>query len=103
MNPRRAPPEYNPNMPSQPDLTATAPNPIATAAQPHMSSQLDWALLVLPGLIWGASFLFIAEGLEALAPDGITFLRFVIGFSVLSLVPGARRPVLASDRAGIAW
>jgi drug/metabolite transporter (DMT)-like permease len=57
----------------------------------------------MPGLIWGASFLFIAEGLEALAPDGVTFLRFVTGFLALALVPGARRPVLASDRAGIAW
>ena len=64
---------------------------------------IDWALLVTPGLIWGASFLFIAEGLEAVAPDGITFLRFVIGFATLSLVPGARQAVRASDRAGIAW
>jgi drug/metabolite transporter (DMT)-like permease len=64
---------------------------------------LDCALLVLPGLIWGASFLLIAEGLNALAPDGVTFLRFVIGFVCLSLIPGARRPVLASDRVGIAW
>jgi drug/metabolite transporter (DMT)-like permease len=67
------------------------------------SSVLDWALLVVPGLIWGASFLFIAESLEALAPDGVTFVRFVIGFVTLSLVPGARRPVLSRDRAGIAW
>jgi drug/metabolite transporter (DMT)-like permease len=63
----------------------------------------DWAILALPGLIWGASFLFIAQGLEALAPDGVTFLRFVIGFITLSLVSGARRPVLASDRVGIGW
>ncbi len=63
----------------------------------------EWTLLVAPGLIWGASFLFIAEGLEALAPDGITFLRFVIGFATLSCVPGARRPVLATDRRAIAW
>ena len=64
---------------------------------------MDWALLLVPGLIWGASFLFIAQSLEALAPDGITFLRFVIGFVSLSFVPGARQPVLKSDRAGIAW
>lgn len=56
-----------------------------------------------PGLIWDASFLFIAEGLEAVAPDGITFLRFVIGFATLSCVLGARRAVHASDRLGIAW
>ena len=67
------------------------------------ASHLDWVLLAVPGVIWGASFLFIAEGLEAMAPDGITFSRFVIGFVTLSLIPGARRPVLASDRAGIAW
>jgi hypothetical protein len=53
---------------------------------------LDWALLVLPGLIWRASFLFIAESLEALAPDGVAFARLAIGFLTLSLVPGARRP-----------
>ncbi len=67
------------------------------------SNLLDWTLLVLPGVIWGASFLFIAEGLEAVPPDGITFLRFVIGFLTLSMIPDARRAVLPSDRAGIAW
>jgi drug/metabolite transporter (DMT)-like permease len=76
---------------------------IAAPATTPSSGRFDWALLALPGLIWGASFLFIAQGLEALAPDGVTFSRFVIGFLTLSLVPGARRPVLKSDRAGIAW
>jgi drug/metabolite transporter (DMT)-like permease len=97
-------------MPTQLDLTATAPLPAATSktvARPPSSStssgQVDWALLLVPGLIWGASFLFIAQGLEAMAPDGVTFTRFIVGFLTLSLVPGARRPVLASDRTGIAW
>lgn len=93
-------------MSTVPALSATTPLPTATnltVAQVSSSSLLDWALLVLPGLIWGASFLFIAESLEALAPDGVTFLRFVIGFLTLSLVPGARRPVLVRDRVGIAW
>lgn len=74
----------------------------ALPAASRSSVQFEWALLVLPGLIWGASYLFIAQALEALAPDGITFARFAIGFVTLSLVPGARRPVLRSDRAGIA-
>src|SRR5882724_7384913 len=73
-------------------------------AEPRpISGVLDWTLLAVPGLIWGASFLFIAEGLEALAPDGVTFVRFVIGFLTLSFVPAARRPVLREDRIGIGW
>ena len=79
------------------------PGTSVSVAEPASSSRLDWVLLVLPGVIWGTSFLFIAEGLDALAPDGVSFMRFVIGFLTLSLVPGARRPVLASDRIGIFW
>jgi drug/metabolite transporter (DMT)-like permease len=65
-------------------------------------SIVDWALLVVPGVIWGASFLFIAEGLEAVAPNGVTFTRIAIGFLTLSLFPSARRPVARSDWAGTA-
>src|SRR5262245_41782390 len=61
------------------------------------------ALLWIPGLIWGASFLFIAESLEALPPDGATFLRFVIGFLSLTFVTAARRPILRSDWKGVVW
>src|SRR6187455_474419 len=62
----------------------------------------DLALLVVPGVIWGASFLFIAEGLEAVAPNGVTFARIAIGFLTLSLFPTARRPVARADWAGTA-
>jgi drug/metabolite transporter (DMT)-like permease len=68
-----------------------------------VSVLLDWTLLLVPGLVWGASFFFIAEGLEALAPDGVTFLRLLIGFVTLSLVPGARGPVERRDWVGIVW
>ena len=68
-----------------------------------LSSTADWALLVLPGLIWGASFLFIAEGLEVMAPDGVTFGRIAIGFVTLSLIPAVRAPVRRADWAGTAW
>ena len=67
------------------------------------SSPADWVLLAGPGLIWGASFLFIAEGLEALAPNGITFLRILIGFMTLALVPAARRPVPREAWKPIVW
>jgi drug/metabolite transporter (DMT)-like permease len=62
----------------------------------------DVALLVVPGVIWGASFLFIAEGLAAVAPNGVTFARIAIGFLTLSLFPSARRPVARADWAGTA-
>ena len=63
---------------------------------------VDGLLLVVPGVIWGASFLFIAEGLEAVAPNGVTFTRIAIGFLTLSLFPSARRPVARTDWAGTA-
>jgi drug/metabolite transporter (DMT)-like permease len=69
---------------------------------------VDWLLLVVPGVIWGASFLFIAEGLEAIGPNGVTFVRIAVGFLTLSLVPAARRPLQRTDRAataalGVLW
>jgi drug/metabolite transporter (DMT)-like permease len=64
---------------------------------------VDWLLLILPGCIWGASFLFIAEGLASVAPNGVTFSRIAIGFVTLALIPAARRPIRAADRAKTAW
>ncbi len=63
---------------------------------------MTWILVVGPGLIWGASFLFIAEGLQAVAPMGVTFVRIAIGFATLSLAPSARRSVAPADRRKIA-
>lgn len=66
---------------------------------PH--SPADWLLLAAPGFIWGASFLFIAEALEAMPPNAITFTRLAIGFTALSMIPQARRPVLREDWGGV--
>jgi drug/metabolite transporter (DMT)-like permease len=63
----------------------------------------EWLLLAVPGLIWGASFLFIAEGMRAIGPCGLAFVRIFIGFATLSLFPAARRHVARSDWAGIVW
>jgi drug/metabolite transporter (DMT)-like permease len=62
----------------------------------------DWLLLVVPGVIWGASFLFIAEGLRAIGPMGVTLVRILVGFATLGLVPAARRRIPRSDWGWVA-
>src|SRR5688572_7961367 len=61
---------------------------------------MDWILLIVPGVIWGASFLFIAEGLEVMGPNGVTFTRILVGFLTLTLFRGSRRPVGREDWLG---
>lgn len=63
----------------------------------------DWLLLVIPGLIWGASFLFIAESLKSIGPNGVAFGRILIGFATLALFPSVRKPVARSDWKAVAW
>ncbi len=68
----------------------------------------EWALLVAVALIWGSSFLFIAESLEAFEPSFITAGRFLLGFLTLSAFPAARRKVLREhwptiDAIAVIW
>src|SRR3954464_14411055 len=53
-----------------------------------------WALLLVLGAIWGASYLFIKIGIRDLSPAMVAWLR--VALAALVLVP------LASRRAGIA-
>ena len=46
--------------------------------QAQKISSTDWLLVAIPGIIWGASFLFIAEGLRSVAPNGVTFTRISV-------------------------
>ena len=69
-------------------MTATTA-PIA-AAPTHLSP-IDWLRWATPGLVWGTSFYFIAEGLEAFPAALITPMRVGLGFATLSLFPSARR------------
>ncbi|MEI6402230.1 MAG: DMT family transporter [Actinomycetota bacterium] len=62
----------------------------------------DWVLLCLPGLLWGTSFFFIAEGLEAFPAALITPMRVAVGFGVLALFPASRRSIPRSDLPKIA-
>lgn len=53
-------------------------------------SPLDWVRWLTPGVVWGTSFYFIAEGLEAFPAALITPMRIAFGFLTLALVPAAR-------------
>lgn len=57
----------------------------------------DWLLVLIPGLIWGASFLLISEGLEAFAPGAVTFMRITFGAVTLWFLPASRIKVERAD------
>jgi drug/metabolite transporter (DMT)-like permease len=56
----------------------------------HSFTGADWARFCAVGAIWGASFLFIDIGLDAMPPGLITLLRVGLGALALQLVPHAR-------------
>ncbi len=58
---------------------------------------LDWGLLSFAGITWGASFLFMAEGLESYEPGAVTLLRVIFGFLTLTLAARNRSPILRED------
>src|SRR4051794_24622684 len=93
-------------------LTKSSANPaipgMASVGPPAAQGTADWLLVILPGIIWGASFLFIAEGLRSVGPRGVTLARILVGFLTLALIPAARRPVAKADRGrtallGLIW
>jgi drug/metabolite transporter (DMT)-like permease len=57
----------------------------------------DWAIFTSIAAIWGASFLFIAVGLESLEPGVVTLLRVGLGATTLNLVPGGRARIARED------
>jgi drug/metabolite transporter (DMT)-like permease len=59
-----------------------------TTSSSTMSNEL--ARLAVPGLIWGTSFYFIAEGLKGFPAAVITPMRLAFGFLTLACVPAAR-------------
>lgn len=68
----------------------------------NQTSATDWLLLIVPAVIWGASFLFIAEGLEAIGPNGVTFVRILVGFATLAMFPATRKPIERRDWKAVA-
>ena len=65
-------------------------------------SLLDWALVGAIALIWGSAFLWIAIGLDSLAPGVVAWLRVALGAGALFLLSGARRHIEREDWGAIA-
>lgn len=59
-------------------------------------------MLLFLAVVWGASFLFIAIGLEAFTPGMVAWLRLIIAVAVLSALPSVRRRVDRRDWPAIA-
>lgn len=64
---------------------------VATAPSATELTPADWMRWSVPGLVWGTSFFFIAEALEAFPAAFITPLRVLFGFLTLACFPAARR------------
>lgn len=76
---------------------------VAPSETHHHMAPADWGLLALPGVIWGSSFFFIAEGLDAFEPGLITFLRVLFGFLALAAFPASRVRITGPDRWRVAF
>ena len=79
-------------------MTAAPAPPTPSPATSAAFSPEDWSIFIAIGLIWGASFLFIAIGLESLEPRVITSIRVGLGAVTLNLLPRARVRILPEDR-----
>jgi drug/metabolite transporter (DMT)-like permease len=78
-------------------VISTAPGTRAEAFGPA-----EWGLLALIGLMWGSSFIFVAEGLEAFGPGLVTLLRVVLGTATVAVAAGARRSLAREDWGRVA-
>ena len=57
----------------------------------------EWALTVVIGVIWGSAFLWIALGVDSLAPSVVAFGRVALGAAALAMFPMARRRIERRD------
>lgn len=66
---------------------------VSTAEGSHAGAfgLTEWGLLAATASMFGSSFLFMSEGLDALRPGLITLLRLLLGTATLALFPAARR------------
>ncbi len=84
------------------DVSTTVPDHRAASTPPRSVdgefTSTDWSLFVAVGAIWGASFLFIDIGLDALPPGVITLMRVGLGAMALAVLPRPRVSIEPADR-----
>ncbi len=77
---------------------------VSTAAGLHTGpfGWVEWLLMAGTAIMWGSSFLWIAEALETIEPATVTLGRLVLGAVALGASRRARAPVDRIDRSRIA-
>ncbi|HUS41332.1 MAG TPA: DMT family transporter [Ilumatobacteraceae bacterium] len=73
--------------------TPSSATPARADATDDRFTPHDWGLFVSVAIIWGASFLFIDIGLDALPPGVITLMRVGLGAVALAVLPLPRQHV----------
>lgn len=71
-------------------------------SRPAAYGPTEWALTLTIGLIWGSAFLWIALGVDHLAPGIVAFGRVALGAVALAAFPAARRRIERADWPRIA-
>lgn len=84
-------------------MTAAASAPLVEPERAGAAAftPADWSVFTLLSTIWGASFLFIAVGLESLEPGVVTLLRVGLGAAILNVLPGGRIKIDRTDRVAM--
>jgi drug/metabolite transporter (DMT)-like permease len=80
----------------------------AEGSSAHAFGAVDWGLFSFCGVVWGASFYFIAVGVDHFAPAVIAAMRLALGSAVLAVAPSARRAIEREDTGrfwfvGLVW
>ena len=74
----------------------------APGTRPEAFGPREWGMLAAIALMWGSSFLWIAEGLDHFAPPVISLARLLLGAAALAVFPGTRAGVERADWPRIA-
>ena len=71
-------------------------------SRPAAYGPVEWGLSLTIGLIWGSAFLWIAIGVDHLAPGIVAFGRVALGAMALAAFPAARKRIARQDWARVA-